>query len=226
MHYPLSDPAPQPFGPLAGIGPINPLMQSGYTRQRQMTLADLLLENRILFLGSSPETGGDPTISDYVANVTIQRLLWLATDKKTADIHLYINSPGGSVSAGLAIYDAMQFIGCPINTYCMGTAASMAAVLLAAGTKGKRYALPNSKMLLHQPRVYEGVYGQVSDLEITAIEIQKTKELMNQILARHTGQSVEQITKQTERDYYMTADEAKAYGLVDEVLTKPADVKK
>jgi len=226
MYFPPSDPAPQPFGPLGSVGPIAPLMQTGYTRQRQMTLADLLLENRILFLGSSPETGGDPTISDYVANVTIQRLLWLATDKKTADIHLYINSPGGSVSAGLAIYDAMQFIGCPINTYCMGTAASMAAVLLASGTKGKRYALPNSKLLLHQPRVYEGVYGQVSDLEITANEIQKTKELMNQILAKHTGQSVEQITKQTERDYYMTADEAKAYGLVDEVLSKPVDVKK
>ena len=226
MYFPPSDSAPQPFGPLASVGPIAPLMQSGYTRQRQMTLADLLLENRILFLGSSPETGGDPTISDFVANVTIQRLLWLATDKKTADIHLYINSPGGSVSAGLAIYDAMQFIGCPINTYCMGTAASMAAVLLAAGTKGKRYALPNSKMLLHQPRVYEGIYGQVSDLEITAKEIQKTKELMNQILAKHTGQSVEQITQQTERDYYMSADEAKAYGLVDEVLTRPTDVKK
>jgi ATP-dependent Clp protease, protease subunit len=226
MYYPPSDSAPQPFGPLAAMGPISPMMQTGYTRQRQMTLADLLLENRILFIGSSPETGGDPTISDFVANVTIQRLLWLATDKKTADIHVYINSPGGSVSAGLAIYDAMQFIGCPINTYCMGTAASMAAVLLAAGTKGKRYALPNSKMMLHQPRVYDGVFGQVSDLEITATEIQKTKRVMNEILAKHTGQTVDQITAQTERDYYMTADEAKAYGLVDEVLAKPTEIKK
>ena len=207
-------------------GPLQTVMSNGYQRQRQMTLADLLLENRIIFIGSSPETSGYPDINDYVANVTIQKMLWLATEKKSADIHLYINSPGGSLTAGLAIYDAMQFVGCPINTYCMGLAASMAAVLLAAGTKGKRYALPNSKALIHQPRLYEGMYGQVSDLLIHAEEIQKEKERMNQILARHTGQTAEVIAQATDRDRYMTAEEAKAFGLVDEVLVKPADEKK
>jgi ATP-dependent Clp protease protease subunit len=229
MYPPPTDPraaAPQ-LGLPAGMAPFTPVMQSGYMWQRERTPEQLLLDNRIIFLGSSRENGGDPTISDFVANLTIQKLLWLATDKKTADIHLYINSPGGSLSAGLAIYDAMQFIGCPIHTYCMGLAASMAAVLLAAGTKGKRYALPNSKMLIHQPRVYEGVYGQVTDLEIHATEIQKEKDRMNQILSKHTGQSFDHIVKSTDRDRYMTADEAKAFGLVDEVLIKPTpDVKK
>jgi ATP-dependent Clp protease protease subunit len=205
-------------------GPIDPVMQSGYTRQRQMTLADMLVENRIIFLGGTQETGGDPRITDYLANITIQKLLWLATDKKTADIHLYINSPGGSISAGLAIYDAMQFIGCPIHTYCIGTTASMAAVLLAAGTKGKRYALPNSKIMCHQP--YGQIGGQISDMEIQANEILRERERMNQILSKHTGQTPEHINRMTERDYYMTAEEAKAFGLVDEVLNKPTDSKK
>ncbi len=215
-----------PFEPQAAAnlpGPLNPVMSNGYTRQRSMTLSDLLLENRIIFIGSSPETQGVAEINDWMSNITIQKMLWLATEKKTADIHMYINSPGGSLSAGMAIYDAMQFVGCPINTYCMGMAASMAAVLLAAGTKGKRYALPNSKVLIHQPRVYEGIQGQVTDLEIYAAEIQREKERMNQILAKHTGQSVEHILKSTDRDYFMTADEAKAFGIVDEVLTKPAE---
>jgi ATP-dependent Clp protease protease subunit len=205
-------------------GPIDPVMQNGYTRQRTMTLADMLVENRIIFLGGTQETGGDPRITDYLANITIQKLLWLATDKKTADIHLYINSPGGSISAGLAIYDAMQFIGCPIHTYCIGTTASMAAVLLAAGTKGKRYALPNSKIMCHQP--YGQIGGQISDMEIQANEILRERERMNQILSKHTGQTAELIGKQTERDYYMTAEEAKTFGLVDEVLNKPVDSKK
>jgi ATP-dependent Clp protease, protease subunit len=121
-----------------------------YARQRQMTLSDLLLENRIVFLGSSPETGGNPAITDYLANITIQKLLFLVTENKTSDIHLYINCPSGSVSATLAIYDAMQFMEAPVNTYCMGLAASGAAILLAAGTKGKRFALPNSKIMIHQ----------------------------------------------------------------------------
>ena len=228
MFYPPTDPrgSALPPEPLAAAGPFTPLMQSGYMWQRERTPEQLLLDNRIIFLGSSRENGGDPTISDFVANLTIQKLLWLATDKKTADIHLYINSPGGSISAGLAIYDAMQFIGCPVHTYCMGMAASMAAVLLAAGTKGKRYALPNSKMLIHQPRVGEGVYGQVTDLEIYAGEIQRMKERMNEILAKHTGRTVADIDTATDRDKYLTAEEAKAFGLVDEVLTRPADVKK
>jgi ATP-dependent Clp protease protease subunit len=184
-----------------------------------MTLSDLLLENRILFIGSSPETGGSPVISDYLANITIQKLLFLVTENKSADVHMYINSPGGSVSATLAIYDAMQFVECPIHTYCMGLAASGAAVLLAAGTKGKRYALPNSKVMIHQP--YGQVGGQVSDIEIQAVEILKERDRLNQILAFHTGQPVEMIAKETDRDKYYHAEEAKAFGLVDDVLAKP-----
>ncbi len=202
------------------FGPIAPLLQRGdYQRTREMTIAQLLLDNRIIFIGSSPETGGDPTISDFVANITIQKLLWLVTDKKTTDIHLYINSPGGSISAGLAIYDTMQFIDCQINTYCIGIAASMAAVLLSAGTKGKRYALPNSKVMCHQP--YGQVGGQVSDIEIQANEILKEHQRLNKILAEHTGQPLDVIAKETERDRYFTAEQAKAFGIVDEVVSKP-----
>jgi len=204
---------------MKNFGPIEPIMQQGYTRQRTMTLADLLLENRIIFIGSSMETGGSPVINDYMASVVIQKLLWLVTDKKSTDVHIYINSPGGSITAGLAIYDTMQFIDCQINTYCMGIAASMAAVLLAAGTKGKRYALPNSKVMCHQP--YGQVGGQVSDIEIQANEILKEHNRLNQILASHTGQSMEVIAKETDRDRYFSAEQAKAFGLVDEVLSKP-----
>ncbi len=214
-----------PMAMAQNFGPIEPLMQQGYTRQRQMTLADLLLENRIIFIGSSMETGGSPVINDYMASVVIQKLLWLVTDKKSTDVHIYINSPGGSITAGLAIYDTMQFIDCQINTYCMGIAASMAAVLLSAGTKGKRYALPNSKVMCHQP--YGQVGGQVSDIEIQANEILKEHQRLNQILAHHTGQTLEVIAKETERDRYFSADQAKAFGIVDEVLIKPpAEVKK
>lgn len=207
------------------MGGVSPLNQRGreYSRQRTMTLADLLLENRILFIGSSPETGGSPVITDYLANLTIQKLLFLVTENKTADIHMYINSPGGSVSATLALYDTMQFIDCPINTYCMGIAASGAAIVLAAGSKGKRFALPNAKVMCHQP--YGQVGGQVSDIEIQAGEILKEHARLNQILAKHTGQSIDVIAKETDRDRYFSADEAKAFGLVDEVLARP-DVKK
>ncbi|CAN5254558.1 ATP-dependent Clp protease proteolytic subunit [soil metagenome] len=202
-------------------GPINPLIQRGgnYSRQRTMTLSDLLMENRILFIGSSPDTGGNPTITDYMANLTIQKMLYLVTENKSAEIHMYINSPGGSVSATLALYDTMQFVECPISTYCMGLAASGAAILLAAGTKGKRYALPNSKVMIHQP--YGQVGGQVSDIEIQANEILKERERLNQILAKHTGQPVDIIAKETERDRYYTAADAKDFGLVDAVLLKP-----
>jgi ATP-dependent Clp protease, protease subunit len=200
---------------------VNPLAQRGrdYARQRQMTLSDLLMENRMLFIGGTPETGGDPRITDYLANLTIQKMLYLVTENKSAEIHMYINSPGGSVSATLALYDTMQFVDCAINTYCMGTAASGAAILLAAGTKGKRYCLPNSKVMVHQP--YGQVGGQVSDIEIQANEILKERERLNQILAKHTGQPLDAIAKETERDRYFHAMEAKAYGLVDEVLLKP-----
>ena len=183
-----------------------------------MTLGDLLLENRIVFVGASPDTGGSPVITDFLASVIIQRLLFLQYENKTADIHMYINSPGGSVSATLAIYDTMQFLEAPIHTYCMGLAASGAAILLAAGSKGKRYCLPNSKVMIHQP--YGQVGGQVSDIEIQANEILKERQRLNEILAKHTGQPLDVIEKETDRDKYYHAQEAKAFGLVDEVLTK------
>ena len=217
MHFPID--AMAMAGPMATVA-----QRRDYARQRTMTLGDLLLENRILFIGSSPETGGSPVITDYLANLTIQKLLFLVTENKTADIHMYINSPGGSVSATLALYDTMQFVDCQIHTYCMGLAASGAAILLAAGSKGKRYALPNSKVMCHQP--YGQVGGQVSDIEIQANEIIKEHARLNQILAFHTGQSLEVIAKETDRDRYFSAVEAKEFGLVDDVLSKPTDAKK
>ena len=195
-----------------------------YMRQRQLTLGDLLLENRIVFLGSSPETGGNPAITDYLANITIQKLLFLQYENRNQEIHFYINCPGGSVTATLAIYDTMQFLECPIATYCMGLAASGAAILLAAGTKGKRYALPHSKIMAHQP--WGQVGGQVSDIEIQANEILKDRRRLNEILSKHTGMAIEQIEKETERDRYFTAQEAKEFGLVDDVLLKLAEEKK
>jgi len=195
-----------------------------YARQRQMTVGDLLLENRIIFLGSSPETGGNPAITDYLANITIQKLLFLQYENRNQEVHLYINCPGGSVSATLAIYDTMQFLECPISTYCMGIAASGAAIILAAGTKGKRYALPHSKIMCHQP--WGQVGGQVSDIEIQANEIMKDRHLLNEILARHTGRTVNEIEIETERDKYYSATEAKEFGLVDDVLMKLVEDKK
>src|SRR5258707_10135876 len=189
-----------------------------YARQRQMPLGDLLLENRIVFLGSSPETGGNPAITDYLANVTIQKLLFLQYENRNQEIHFYINCPGGSVTATLAIYDTMQFMDCPIATYCMGLAASGAAILLAAGTKGKRYALPHSKIMAHQP--WGQVGGQVSDIEIQANEILKDRHRLNEILAKHAGQPIEAIERETERDRYFSAVEAKEFGLVDDVLQR------
>ena len=213
-----------PVDPTAG--PVLPVLQRyrEYARQRTMTLGDLLLENRIVFVGSSPETGGSPVITDYLANLTIQKLLYLQYENKNADIHMYINSPGGSVSATLALYDTMQFLECPILTYCMGIAASGAAILLAAGTAGKRYALPNSKVMIHQP--YGQVGGQVSDIEIQAAEILKERERLNEILAKHSKQPLDVIARETDRDKYYTAQEAKDFGLVDEVLQKPPETKK
>src|SRR5205085_9975026 len=205
---------------LGGRHHFEPMLQRyrDYARQRQMTLSDLLLENRIVFLGSSPETGGNPAITDYLANITIQKLLFLAYENKNQEINMYINCPGGSVTATLAIYDTMQFLECPINTYCMGLAASGAAIILVAGTKGKRFALPHSKIMIHQP--YGQVGGQVSDIEIQANEIIKDRALLDQIMSRHTGQPAEKIAQETERDRYFNAQEAKEFGLVDEVLTR------
>lgn len=186
-----------------------------YARQRQMGIGDLLLENRIVFL--------DGAIHDASANILVMKLLFLQSENKHQDIHFYINSPGGSVTATMAIYDTMQFLTCPVATYCVGLAASGGAVLVAGGAKGKRFALPHSKMMIHQP--YGEVGGQVSDIEIQAREILETRETLNQILADHTGQPIEVIARDTERDRYLTAPQAKEYGLVDEVLTNPDKVK-
>ena len=182
-----------------------------YQRQRQMTLGDLLLENRIIFLQGE--------IHDGNANEIVMKLLYLQSENRRKPIHFYINSPGGSVSATLAMYDTMQMCTCPVATYCVGLAASGGAVLLAGGTTGKRYALPNAKIMIHQP--YGQVGGQVSDIEIQADEILKTREVLNQILAHHTSQPLDRIAKDTNRDYYMSAAEAKVYGIVDEILTRP-----
>ncbi len=181
-----------------------------YQRQRQLTLGDLLLENRIIFLQGE--------IWDGNANELIMKLLYLQSENRRKDIHFYINSPGGSVTATLAIYDTMQMLSCPVATYCVGLAASGAAVLLAGGAKGKRYALPHAKVMIHQP--YARVGGQVSDIEIQAQEILRERDRINQILAQHTGQPVEKIAKDTDRDFYMDAQEALEYGVVDEVLRK------
>jgi len=192
----------QPFSP--------PLAQRyrDYARQRQMTLSDLLLENRIVFL--------EGVINDAMANLTVMKLLYLQFENRSQPISLYVNSPGGSVYSTLAIYDTMQFIDCPILTYCIGMAASGAAVLLAGGTKNRRYALPHSKIMIHQP--YGQVSGQVSDIEIQAQEILANRHDINEILAKHTGQPLERVARDTERDRYMTAIQAKEYGLVDEVV--------
>lgn len=214
---PPSQPPFKGFGPF-GTGPMAQRSQS-YSRTRQMSTGDLLLDNRIIFLGSSPETGGVSEISDYLANITIQRLLYLQYENKSQDIHMYINCPGGSVTATLAIYDTMQFLDCPIHTYCMGFAASGAALILAAGTKGKRYALPNSRIMIHQPWGQTG-YGQVSDLEIEAREMEKSRLRLDEIMAKHTGQTLDIIRRETERDHYFDPQEAKLFGLVDEVLDK------
>src|SRR5215211_1976466 len=197
----MHDRIPPQMGPLYG-----PQAQRyrDYTRMRQMSTDDLLMENRIIFLGSSRETGGYPEINDYLANLTIQKLLFLQYENRTQEIHMYINSPGGSVSATLAIYDTMQFLECPIATYCMGMAASGAAIILAAGTKGRRYALPNSKIMIHQP--WGQVMGQISDMEIQAGEFTKDRQRLNEILAKHTGQTVERVAQETERDRYFEAD--------------------
>ncbi|HCS50728.1 ATP-dependent Clp protease proteolytic subunit [Rubinisphaera sp.] len=182
----------------------------GYQRQRNMTIGDLLLENRIIFL--------DGPIHDASANLIVMKLLYLQSENRHQDVHLYINSPGGSVTATLAIYDTMQFLDCDVATYCVGLAASGGAVLMAGGAKGKRYCLPHSKMMIHQP--FGQVGGQVSDIEIQAKEIINTRQLLNEILASHTGQDIDRIAFDTERDRYLTSKEAKEYGLVDEVVEK------
>ncbi len=178
--------------------------------ERAYDIYSRLLKDRIVFIGTP--------IDDNVANLVIAQLLFLEAEDPEKDIFLYINSPGGAVTAGLAIYDTMQYVKPAINTTCVGLAASMAAVLLASGAPGKRAALKNSRILIHQP--WGGYQGQASDIEIHAREILKTKDQLNGILAKHTGQPIEKILKDTDRDYYMSADEAKEYGLVDEVFER------
>jgi ATP-dependent Clp protease protease subunit len=187
-----------------------------YTAQRQMTVGDLLLDNRIIFL--------DGPIHDGSANLIIMKMLYLQSENRHQDIHLYVNSPGGSVTATLAIYDIMQFIECDVATYCVGIAASGGAILVAGGTSGKRFALKHSKMMIHQPHGQVG--GQVSDIEIQAKDIIETRELLNDLLASHTGQPVDRIAKDTQRDHYLTAERSKEYGLVDEIRDRTAMAKK
>ncbi len=178
--------------------------------ERAYDIYSRLLQDRIVFIGTG--------INDEVSNLIIAQLLFLQSQDATKDISVYINSPGGSVTAGLAIYDTMQFITCDVATYCVGQAASMGAVLLAAGTKGKRYSLPNARIMIHQP--WGGAEGKASDISIAAKEILRLKDRLNEILASHTGKEVSTLANDTERDFFMSADEAKAYGLVDEVLAK------
>jgi ATP-dependent Clp protease protease subunit len=176
--------------------------------ERAMDIYSRLLKDRIIFLGSA--------INDEVANSIVAQLLFLQSDDAKADVHLYLNSPGGSVTAGMAIYDTMQFISCNVATYCVGQAASMAAVLLAAGAAGKRNALPNARIMIHQPLA--GMEGTAEDIMIHAKEFAKIKERLNRILLKHTGQSLEKIERDTDRDRFMSADESKEYGLIDHVI--------
>ncbi|MCX5693472.1 MAG: ATP-dependent Clp endopeptidase proteolytic subunit ClpP [Candidatus Omnitrophica bacterium] len=178
--------------------------------ERAYDIYSRLLKDRIIFIGSA--------IDDLVANVVIAQMLFLQMEDRERDINIYINSPGGAVTAGMAIYDTMQFVKPDVCTYCVGQAASMGAVLLAAGAKGKRYALPNARVMIHQP--WGGVQGQASDISIQAKEILKMKDRINEILAKHTGKPLDKIQKDTDRDYFMSSQEALEYGIIDEIFTK------
>ena len=182
--------------------------------ERSYDIYSRLLKDRIIFIGTP--------IDDYIANLVIAQMLFLQMEDAKKDMHIYINSPGGSVTAGLAIYDTMQFVTCDVNTYCMGMAASMGAVLLCAGTKGKRYALPNSDIMIHQ--VSGGAQGQASDVERQVEFMFKLKRRLESIIALHTGKPVEQVHNDADRDYYMSAQEAKDYGLVDEVVKSRKEI--
>jgi ATP-dependent Clp protease protease subunit len=182
--------------------------------ERQYDIYSRLLVDRIVFLGTP--------VDDAVANLIIAQLLFLQMSDPKKDVHFYINSPGGSVTAGLAIYDTLQFLTCDVNTYCIGQASSMGAVLLAAGTRSKRYALPNARIMIHQP--WGGVQGAATDISIQAKEILRLKDRLNEILARHCNQTIEAVARDTDRDRFMSAEEAKEYGLVDEVVKSRKEV--
>ncbi|MBU1238982.1 ATP-dependent Clp endopeptidase proteolytic subunit ClpP [Myxococcota bacterium] len=189
--------------------PIIPtVIEQTHRGERGWDIYSRLLKDRIIFLGTA--------INDDVANLIIAQMLYLESEDPDKDIMLYINSPGGVVTAGLAIYDTMQHINSPVNTICIGQAASMGAVLLTAGQQGKRYALPNSRVMLHQP--LGGFSGQASDIEIQTREIMKFKNRLNEIISKHTGQDIDKVKKDTDRDYFLSADEALAYGVIDEVM--------
>jgi len=176
--------------------------------ERSYDIFSRLLKDRIIFIG--------PLLDEYTANLIVAQILFLMSENKNQDINVYINSPGGAVTAGLAIYDTMQFVPCDIATYCIGQAASMGAVLLAAGTKGKRHALPHSRIMIHQP--WGGASGTAADIEIQARELNRNKTVLIEALAKHTGKDAKQIERDTDRDFFMTGEEAKAYGIVDEVI--------
>ncbi|HUW65722.1 MAG TPA: ATP-dependent Clp endopeptidase proteolytic subunit ClpP [Spirochaetia bacterium] len=178
--------------------------------ERAYDIYSRLLKDRIIFIGGA--------IDDYVANLVIAQLLFLEAEDPEKDVHLYINSPGGMVTAGMAIYDTMQYVKSPVSTICLGQAASMGSFLLAAGTKGKRFALPYSSIMIHQ--VLGGVQGQATDIDIHAREILRTKDILNNLLAKHTGQPLESIARDTERDFFMSADQAMEYGLIDKVMIR------
>ena len=178
--------------------------------ERAYDIYSRLLKDRIIFIGTP--------IDDYIANLVVAQMIFLEGEDPDRDINLYIHSPGGMVTAGLAIYDTMQFVKCPVSTLCMGQAASMGAVLLAAGAPGKRYVLPNSRIMIHQP--LGGTQGQATDIEIYTREMVKMKDQLNGILAKHTGKPLDQIEKDTDRNFFMSAQESKAYGLVDEIIEK------
>ena len=178
--------------------------------ERAMDIYSRLLRDRIILLGSA--------INDDVSNSIVAQLLYLQFEDSKADIHIYINSPGGSITSGMAIYDTMQFVACDVATYCLGQCASMGAMLLTAGTKGKRFALPNSRIMIHQPLA--GMQGTAVDLEIHAKEVLRTKRRMNELMLKHTGQTLDKIENDTDRDNFMSAEEAKSYGLIDAVMEK------
>ncbi len=191
--------------------PIPYVIEKDSRGERSYDIYSRLLKDRIIFIGEP--------IDDFVANVVVAQMLFLQSQKREADITLYINSPGGVISSGFAIYDTMQYLTCDVQTVCIGQAASMGAFLLAAGTKGKRFALPHSRIMIHQPM--GGAQGQASDIELQARELLRLKKELNRILSERTGKPVEQVSRDCERDYYMSAEEACAYGLVDRVVTKP-----
>jgi ATP-dependent Clp protease, protease subunit len=205
------------FDPPPAIGNfiIPTVFEQTHRGERGWDIFSRLLKDRIVFLGTQ--------VDDTMANIVIAQLLFLESEEPDKDIMLYINSPGGLVTAGMAIYDTMQYIRPDVATFCMGQAASMGAFLLAAGAKGKRYALPHSRILIHQP--LGGFSGQATDVDIHAREILRTRDTLNQLLEKHTGQSIDRIKNDTERDYYMSAAEAKDYGLIDEVITRKAVAK-